>query len=58
MNIEGVSGNTLAGVVGLSFSSTKVAPVVACWTPMRRPLIEVASTAVPFFTSTPMSEEK
>jgi len=58
VNIEGVSGNTLAGVDGFNCWSTKSAPVVACCTPMRSDFILPLSTAVPFLARMPMSEAK
>ena len=58
VNIEGVSGKTLGGVSGLSLAPTKAAPVVACCTPIRFDLIDCSSTVLPFFTSTPASDEK
>ena len=53
-----VSGNTFGGVSGFSLLVTKSAPVVACCTPILAFLIEAESSLVPFFTMTPMSEEK
>ena len=58
VNMLGVSGKTFTSGVGFSLLATKSAPVVACCTPMRKSFILALSTAVPFFTSTPMSEWK